>query len=107
MAHSLVPSTPGPLSVAELLDVELAHMILGGTVVGAVAATAGILWPTLLNRWFTLDLPLEDASAEEEVTQRPESELPGLLPSLAPIVLPVFLISLRTVVGTELAFIAC
>ena len=105
MAHSLVPPTPGPLTVAELLDVELAHMILGGIVVGSVAATVGILWATLLNRRYNLELPREDTSAEQEATERQESELPGLVPSLMPIVLPVLLISLPAIISTRIQII--
>lgn len=105
MAHSLVPPTPGPLTVAELLNVDLAHMMMGGAVVGAVAAAMGMLWATFLNRRFTLELPEEDLAVEQSTSQRPESELPGLMASLTPIVLPVLLISLSSLPNMDFQII--
>lgn len=96
MAHSLVPPTPGPLLVAEMLDVDLGQMIMGGTIVGLFAATAGFLFATWANkRW---EIPLRE-SAElskedlEAMVNRDESTLPPLTLSLLPILLPVVLIA--------------
>ncbi len=50
MAHSLVPPTPGPLLIAEAFQVPLSAMILGGSVVGVIAASAGLAYAYLLNR---------------------------------------------------------
>lgn len=96
MTHSLVPPTPGPLFVAEALKVDLAKMILVGTVVAAVCATAGYAYAAWINR--RLDIPLREtaglkAADLEEIAKRDESSLPSLWLSLMPIFLPVVLIS--------------
>jgi GntP family gluconate:H+ symporter len=96
MTHSLVPPTPGPLVVAEELDVNLGTMILAGCVVSLVTATAGYFYAGWANRRWVL--PLRDASGREitevpEAMQVDEAELPPFWLSLAPVLLPVILIA--------------
>jgi GntP family gluconate:H+ symporter len=95
MTHSLVPPTPGPLFVANELNVDLGVMILAGCVVSVFAAAGGWAYATWANRH--IEIPLRDSGgvslAElEAVANRKESELPPLLISLLPIALPVILI---------------
>ncbi|MCH2201150.1 MAG: GntP family permease [Fuerstiella sp.] len=97
MAHSLVPPTPGPLAVAEIFQVELSQMILGGSIVGVVAASAGLLWASMVNRLTTVNIPEEDTEILEAAAQRDESELPPVWMALLPIGLPVVLISLPAI----------
>ncbi len=100
MAHSLVPPTPGPLAVAEMFNVELGQMIIGGGIVGLVAACGGLAWAAMMNRFFTLNLPDEDTESLEQTAQKDESELPPLWVSLLPIVLPLLLISMKPLLET-------
>jgi gluconate:H+ symporter, GntP family len=99
MAHSLVPPTPGPLLVAEQLNVEIGTMILGGMIVGFFCATFGYFYASIANRIWTLpiresaDFSLEDL---EKLSSRDESELPPFWLSILPILLPVFLIGGKT-----------
>lgn len=99
MAHSLVPPTPGPLFVAGELGVDLGLMIIAGSIVGLFCAGGGYLFAGWANRRW--DIPLRESGAEMEklleFSRREEKELPGLLVSVLPIFLPVFLISLLTV----------
>lgn len=102
MAHSLVPPTPGPLFVAEQLGVDLGLMILGGCIVGVFTSFYGYVHAVVINR--LCDLPLRESAdlplAElEKLTQRDESQLPGLWIALLPIVLPVVLIAGNTIIG--------
>jgi len=100
MAHSLVPPTPGPLIVCDQLNVDVGLMMLAGSLVGLVAATFGFFYAHLANRWWSLplresaDLSLADL---EQLSQRPDEELPKLWLSLLPILLPVVLIGGYTV----------
>lgn len=99
MAHSLVPPTPGPLLVAEALNVEIGMMILAGTAVGLVTAIYGITHALVINKLMnvplrdTPEMPLKDL---EELSARPDHELPPLWFSLLPIVVPVWLIAQQT-----------
>lgn len=105
MTHSLVPPTPGPLIVADMLDVNLLAMITGGILVGLAASTAGYLFASWLNRH--MEIPLRDtpdASIEQLLQQanRSDDELPPFWLSVLPIVLPVVLIAMGTATKTYL-----
>lgn len=95
MAHSLVPPTPGPLFVAEALQVDLGVMMLAGVVVGLFTSLAGYFCAVWISR--RMDVPLRESAdfSLAEVTksmERPDAELPPLWLSLTPILLPVVLI---------------
>ena len=103
MAHSLVPPTPGPLIVADLLNVSILDMIVGGCLVGLFASSAGFLFARWINR--RMEIPLRDApdaSIEKLIAmaERGEDELPPFWMSILPIVLPVGLIALGTATKT-------
>ena len=95
MTHSLVPPTPGPLFVAEELDVNLGTMILTGLLIGICCSSMGLVYAHWLNK--RMDVPLRESPEEmkklEEFSERDLSELPSLGASLLPILLPVVLIS--------------
>jgi gluconate:H+ symporter, GntP family len=100
MAHSLVPPTPGPLFVAEQLNVRLGTMILAGCAVGAVTATVGYVYAQIVNRIWSLDLresPEFSIRDLEEIAAREERDLPPTWLSLVPILLPVVLIGGYTI----------
>lgn len=95
MAHSLVPPTPGPLVIAEQLNVNIGTMILAGCCVGIFSSTFGYFYAIWANRRWEIPLrDTEDAKLEdlEKAAHRDASELPGLFVSYLPIVLPVLLI---------------
>jgi GntP family gluconate:H+ symporter len=103
MSHSLVPPTPGPLFVAEALEVNLGVMIGVGCVIGLAAGCAGYLFAAILTRRF--DVPLRegaDVSLEElkSLSERELHLLPPLWLSLLPILLPVLLIAGSTFLDT-------
>lgn len=103
MAHSLVPPTPGPLFVAEQLNVPLGVMILAGSVVGLFAAGFGYLYAGVANRVWELPLrPSPDLSLErlEQIARRDLAQLPPTWLSLLPILLPVVLIGGSTVLDS-------
>lgn len=102
MAHSLVPPTPGPLFVADELGVSLATMIAGGSIVGLACGLVGFAYAKFAGRIWDLplrgtgDVSLEELAAAAEVD---ESQLPPLWLSVAPIVVPVTLISAQAVMA--------
>jgi GntP family gluconate:H+ symporter len=91
MAHSLVPPTPGPLMVANELGVSMGLMMIGGTIVGLIAATAGFAYATWANRRWDVAPP--DDEQPVDLAEPDLSKLPPLWLALAPILLPVLLIS--------------
>lgn len=101
-AHVFVPPTPGPLAVASEVGSDLGVTILIGII---TAIPAAILAGLVYGRWINarLDIPLRDTMATtteelQEVADRPTSTLPGMVESLAPIIVAVGLIGSYTVV---------
>ncbi|KYH25101.1 low affinity gluconate transporter [Halalkalicoccus paucihalophilus] len=103
-AHVFVPPTPGPLAVAAEIGSNLGVTILIGVV---TAVPAAVLAGLVYGRWINtrLDIPLRDTMSTttdelQEVADRPTSTLPGMLESLAPILVAVGLIGSFTIVDT-------
>ncbi len=102
MAHSLVPPTPGPLFVADQLDVDLGLMIIMGLVVGSVACATGYVYAKFVNRHKKWHVPLRDSTDSplaklEEIVQRDDKSLPPLGLALLPVLLPIVLIAGNTI----------
>ncbi len=100
--HALVPPTPGPLAMAEFFGVDIGMMILVGLAVSFPMSMAGLAYSYVRDR--QLSVPLRDApgvSIEqlEEMALQDESELPGLIESVLPVLLPVMLITLNTILS--------
>jgi GntP family gluconate:H+ symporter len=98
--HVFVPPTPGPLIMAATLGVDVGLVILVGVCVALPASLCGWLYARWIDRRLGIPIrPVPGDSLEqlEAVAGRPESELPGLLRSLLPILLPVLLIGSLTV----------
>jgi GntP family gluconate:H+ symporter len=96
VTHSLVAPHPGPLAMAEILKVDLGWSILVGTVVSFPVVVLGWQVARAINK--RIEVPLRETaglplSELEVVAARPESELPGLAASLAPVLTPLLLIS--------------
>lgn len=99
VAHALVPPTPGPLLVANNLGVDLGLMILMGIVVAAPAAVAGLLFAGWIDR--KMPIPMRPITGNVEPAEATsDAQLPNLALSLAPIILPTFLIASNTVAST-------
>lgn len=94
IAHSLVPPTPGPLQVAEMLNIDLATMMIAGLSIGMCSSWVSLLAAKYLGRW--TEIPLRD-TAESTVSQQLHDIKPPLWMAMAPIVIPVLLISLGAV----------
>jgi GntP family gluconate:H+ symporter len=99
MTHALVPPTPGPIGLSELLNVDLGTTILVGILVALPLSLVGLGYAAFINRVSPVPLRESGTASLEELgrrSQRPDAELPSLFTSLLPIVLPVLLITLDT-----------
>ena len=92
MAHALVPPTPGPLMVISELGVNMGLMMVGGIIVGSIAATAGYLYAVWADRRWDAPLPEEEAGSTHRL-ETDQSSWPPLAVAILPILLPVILIS--------------
>jgi len=90
ITHSLVPPTPGPTLVADVLGVPIGLMMGMGCLIGFGAALFGSAFAHWSNRHHTLEVPAEDAAIVESATHQ---SLPPLALALIPVTLPIFLIA--------------
>ncbi len=99
ITHSLVPPTPGPLVVADNLGIDIGVMIMVGALVALPAAAVGMFFSGWVDRRMNIQMrPLGGDISEPEPLD--DHQLPGLLVSLLPIVLPVLLVSTNTIIRT-------
>lgn len=104
ITHSLVPPTPGPLIMAETLQIDLGLTIIGGLAAGILPAIASLVVGKRMNA--KLDIPVRVGVADDGAT----GQQPSLILSLLPVLVPIILISIASVtavaVGSTPAWIA-
>jgi gluconate:H+ symporter, GntP family len=94
--HTMVPPTPGPVAAAGIINADLGLVILWGIVVSLVALLAGWLFAILVASRTYIS---PDAGHEEaEAIAAPTGALPGFGKSIAPIIVPIVLIVIRSFV---------
>jgi gluconate:H+ symporter, GntP family len=97
ITHSLVPPTPGPLVMADQLGIDLGVMILFGAMIALPCALVGLAYSAWIDRRMPIAMrPLPGGM--EEADPLADEQLPGLLLSLTPILLPVLLVSMNTII---------
>lgn len=91
--HTFVPPTPGPIAAAGNLgmEAELGLLILVGLCVAAVAMITGYFYAEYIGRKISL-------TVLDPTLQPIDVQLPGAIKSLLPIIVPILLISLRSIV---------
>ena len=107
--HTLVPPTPGPIAAAGNIGAEryLGTIILIGLVVAIFPAAAGYLWAVKVGTQIEVpeDTDTEGLDYEEIVSSF--GEMPSAFKAFLPILLPIALIGLASVInfmGSENAF---
>ena len=94
--HSMTVPHPGPLMVAENLRLDAGVSLFAGILVGMVPV--GLGWFAMKRIAAANPVPLRETpnaplSGLRALVDRPESELPSFLASIAPVVVPILLIS--------------
>ena len=99
--HCLIPTHPGALAAAGIINANIGNLILFGTLFAIPAALAAFFWV----KWKTRKEPVEQLMpTEEESVPERTTQLPPVGLSLLPVVVPILLIalgSLLTVIGTS------
>jgi GntP family gluconate:H+ symporter len=90
--HCLVPTHPGALAAAGLLKVDIGTLILVGTLFAFPAAIAAFYWV----KWQTNSGQITHQEDLPNVESIEEQKLPPVFLSLLPIVIPLLLISLNS-----------
>ena len=107
ITHSMVPPTPGPLMIAEFLQIELGYALIAGLLASLPLAVL-VLW---VAGWFERKYayPMREVGGInshdlKETLAKDTKDLPPLFLSYLPILLPVVLIScisLLKVLGSQ------
>jgi len=89
--HVFVPPTPGPLAATAALDADLGLVILLGLVVAFPVALSGYFWAKYLQN--RIDYNAIDENEEKVLVHK----LPKTSSSFIPILIPIFLIALKSI----------
>lgn len=96
VGHAFIPPTPGPVLVATMLNVDLGWVILVGMFCGIFAMiVAGPVWGSICGKKFYIPVP-EHVANQEDID---ESKLPGFGTVVGIILIPLFLIIMKSVAG--------
>ncbi|MEX2231148.1 MAG: SLC13 family permease [Cyclobacteriaceae bacterium] len=90
ITHTIVPPTPGPLIMAETLNIDLGIVILAGLVAGIMPAFVVYGVGKWLNK--KVHIPVRVTNARVSSIQNP----PSLALSVLPVVVPLLMISLAS-----------
>ena len=93
--HTLVPPHPGPLAVADALGVDLGVMILVGVVIALPSAVVGFQFARVMDR--RMPVPVRPRAGVESDAP-PLATQPPLGWALLPVLMPLVLISMATIV---------
>lgn len=107
VSHTLIPPTPGPLAVAELLNLDLGRMLLINVIVGVFAMVGGVLWVIFYCKksWLKYDDKLKrDLSGTNDINKTNNVTTSGnVLLDLLPIGVPIILIGAGSFLKFEAA----
>lgn len=106
ITHSLVPPTPGPVGVAGLFNVSVGSIILWGIVMAIPMTIAAVIYARYLGKKI-YQIPTEDGEdwirpayqepVYDSIEDNSGKELPSTFMSFAPIIIPIILILINTV----------
>jgi GntP family gluconate:H+ symporter len=101
LTHTLTPPAPAPVIAAETLNIPLGSLLIISLLVAALTAPFALGIAFLMNRFLpSPNVHFEDESNNEKIEKIPEIKIetvPSLFWSFAPILIPVFLISLQAI----------
>ncbi|HYQ58465.1 MAG TPA: gluconate:H+ symporter [Draconibacterium sp.] len=102
VTHSFIPPTPGPVAVADIINVQLGWVILLGVIIGfPTAVIAGPVWGKYISKKMHIEPP-EDFNLVKEKAYD-ENNLPSFRLIAFVIAIPLFLILINTFTGLAVA----
>jgi len=93
--HCLIPPHPGALAAAGLLKVNTGYLIVTGTILAIPGAIAAYFW----TKWITKGKHYPPAREPETDTQITPDKLPPAFLSFLPIVVPLLLITIKSLLN--------
>lgn len=111
LTHCLVPPTPGPLTAAGMLNVDVGTMIIGGALISIPMLLVAVPYCKHIGKKI-YQVPRPDGTFDRKQYKKEyiktmdeldkimgEKKLPSLWASVAPIIVPIILILLKTILG--------
>jgi len=103
LSHTLIPPTPGPVAVAETLNIPLGSMLIVSLSVGILTAPFALGIAILMN-WtlpnpvvrYDINSDINQNESEQSKKTETETKRPSLFWSFVPILLPIVLIANQT-----------
>jgi GntP family gluconate:H+ symporter len=93
--HCLIPPHPGALAAAGVIGVNIGYLILAGIAFAIPAALAAFFW----SKWLTRNKDYQPAKMTETVQKISQKDLPSTLMSFLPIVVPLLLITIKSLLN--------
>ena len=91
--HVFVPPTPGPLAAASILGANIGRVLIYGFIVAVPVSLVGWFWSIYYCSRFSINSDLVEEQEKDEVSQ-----LPDVFTALLPIIVPIFLITIKSVI---------
>lgn len=92
--HCLIPPHPGALAAASVIKVNIGYLILIGIIFAIPGALAAFFW----SKMMTAGKDYAPATTNE-TSRLPQSDLPSALMSFLPIVVPLLLITIKSLLN--------
>jgi gluconate:H+ symporter, GntP family len=93
--HCLIPPHPGATAAAGIIGTDLSTLILAGILFAIPGAVAAFFW----SRFMVKGKKYEPAKRRADDVASKENDLPGVLVSFLPVVVPLLLITLKSIAG--------
>jgi gluconate:H+ symporter, GntP family len=92
--HCLIPPHPGALAAAAIFDVNIGHLIITGTLFAIPGAISAFYW----SKYITGRNYFPPAKDQISDVQKAPEDLPPVLLSFMPVVVPLLLITIKSIV---------
>ncbi|NQU86292.1 MAG: gluconate transporter [Mariniphaga sp.] len=100
VTHSFIPPTPGPVAVADIINVQLGWVIFFGVILGLpTAILAGPVWGKYISKKINIQPPVELEASFKNSNLENKDDLPSFRLITILIGVPLFLILMNTVTG--------
>jgi GntP family gluconate:H+ symporter len=93
--HCLIPPHPGALAAAAVIKVNIGYLIIIGIIFAVPGALAAFFW----SRMMSLGKGYPPAKTIEAETEESQNILPSTLSSFLPIIVPLILITLKSLIN--------
>ena len=93
--HCLIPPHPGALAAAGIFNVNIGYLIMIGILFAVPGALVAYFW----SKWMTRHSAASSANAVESESVVVRTDLPPVLLSFLPIIVPLILIALKSLIN--------